>query len=357
MLKAVQSNSVQSIRHLHRRGVGWSERMQKRLSREAASLGHLEALACLHELGCAWHDEACVAAAQGGHLDVLVFLHEHGCPWTLRGREREPWVAVKRGDLAMFKYLCDKGCPVHPRRYSDSSSLANVGCVYSYAARKGHVHMLAHLHENAFPITEHYAPGRHPVFVRVAAQHGQQRCLLYMRSKGYEWNESTIAAAASNGHLACVTLLHEYGCPWSSEACRKAVKGGHLACLMYLHEHGCPWDEWVSEVCIREQVRWRVADAARLSCLRYMLAHGCPLSRISFPSSLLPDIREACIKLIAKHLLLPRWREAVRWMIKVRPYAWHWYEEHQRVQCAPGGEGRTRDRDEFVEEMEPVICS
>jgi hypothetical protein len=38
-----------------------------------------------------------------------------------------------------------------------------------------------------------------------------------------------------------------------------------------------------------------------------------------------------------------KWQEAVRWMNAVRPYAWHWFEEHQKWTCADGAHGRKRD--------------
>ena len=38
-----------------------------------------------------------------------------------------------------------------------------------------------------------------------------------------------------------------------------------------------------------------------------------------------------------------RWQETVRWMNAVRPYAWHWFEEHQKSTCADGARGRKRD--------------
>ena len=46
---------------------------------------------------------------------------------------------------------------------------------------------------------------------------------------------------------------------------------------------------------------------------------------------------------IVRHCLLPKWRATVAWMVKVRPYAWHWLEEHAKIQCAEGGAGRKRD--------------
>ena len=46
-----------------------------------------------------------------------------------------------------------------------------------------------------------------------------------------------------------------------------------------------------------------------------------------------------------------KWQEAVRWMNAVRPYAWHWLEEHQKSACAEGGLGRKRDRTAFEEDF------
>tara|TARA_B100002051_G_C16699287_1_gene620026 strand:+ start:346 stop:897 length:552 start_codon:yes stop_codon:yes gene_type:complete len=48
-----------------------------------------------------------------------------------------------------------------------------------------------------------------------------------------------------------------------------------------------------------------------------------------------------------RSLNMKRWRWVVQWMNRVRPYAWHWFEEHQKVSCAPDGKGRKRDREEF----------
>ena len=46
-----------------------------------------------------------------------------------------------------------------------------------------------------------------------------------------------------------------------------------------------------------------------------------------------------------------KWQEAVRWMNAVRPYAWHWFEEHQKSECAEDGLGRKRDRAAFEEDF------
>ena len=38
-----------------------------------------------------------------------------------------------------------------------------------------------------------------------------------------------------------------------------------------------------------------------------------------------------------------KWQDVVRWMNAVRPYAWHWFEDHQKSTCADGARGRKRD--------------
>tara|TARA_Y100000389_G_scaffold105178_2_gene102071 strand:+ start:49 stop:702 length:654 start_codon:yes stop_codon:yes gene_type:complete len=46
-----------------------------------------------------------------------------------------------------------------------------------------------------------------------------------------------------------------------------------------------------------------------------------------------------------------KWQAVVNWVLKVRPYAWHWVEEHQKKICAPDGKGRKRDLEEFEKEF------
>ena len=46
-----------------------------------------------------------------------------------------------------------------------------------------------------------------------------------------------------------------------------------------------------------------------------------------------------------------KWHAVVKWMNAVRPYGWHWLEQHEIHTCAPGGLGRKRDRAAFEEEF------
>ena len=55
--------------------------------------------------------------------------------------------------------------------------------------------------------------------------------------------------------------------------------------------------------------------------------------------------------IMSVHSLMNMWREKVKWMIKVRPYAWHWYGEYQQAICAPNRIGRIQDRLDFQAEF------
>ena len=50
--------------------------------------------------------------------------------------------------------------------------------------------------------------------------------------------------------------------------------------------------------------------------------------------------RRLLVRLVVRAHLLPKWR----WMVRVRPYALHWLEEHMRNGCAQGGSLAARDR-------------
>ena len=49
-----------------------------------------------------------------------------------------------------------------------------------------------------------------------------------------------------------------------------------------------------------------------------------------------------------------KWHAIVTWMNAVRPYGWHWVEQHEVLTCAPGGAGRKRDRVTY--EADAFLC-
>jgi hypothetical protein len=98
-----------------------------------------------------------------------------------------------------------------------------------------------------------------------------------------------------------------------------------LKCLKYAHETGFPWNELICQ---------EAATAENWECLRYAHENGCPYWQ---------HLRED----IVKHVLLPKWREAV----KKRGILFYWMEKAMESACSEGGEGRKRDREEFEKEF------
>ena len=52
-------------------------------------------------------------------------------------------------------------------------------------------------------------------------------------------------------------------------------------------------------------------------------------------------------QLYTNFVLLPRFRRTVQWMIRVRPYAWHWFEEYTKKKFAPNGAAVALSKAEF----------
>jgi hypothetical protein len=66
-----------------------------------------------------------------------------------------------------------------------------------------------------------------------------------------------------------------------------------------------------------------------------------PLAKIDAPWIAPPLLNPARVK----------FQSIVRWICRVRPFAWHWLEAYQKASCAPGGGGRKRDREAFESEF------
>jgi hypothetical protein len=54
---------------------------------------------------------------------------------------------------------------------------------------------------------------------------------------------------------------------------------------------------------------------------------------------------------IVKKILIPKWRDSV----KIRPYILHWIEDTAKTLYSEIGEGRKRDYNTFVEDLNNLI--
>ena len=338
MLAAVRANNVERVKLLRSRGKGWTDKHQRELWRTAVELGHLEMLECLHSLHCKRELNSCEWAIEHGHGRRLVeWLRGIGQRYT----GCEVIKAVEQGDLALLEWLCEDS--VHFLWHAPRTYLA--------AVEVGRLDIVRYLEGNG-----------------CLERAIQIRSLLWRsdEEKGRcQMRNDALLCAAGNGHLDLLLHLREQPllqCPlrasdkWRVMAA--AVQYGQLEVVAFLHEEGFPWGgerpypgmllldadkRHVPSMSQSKRMRW-------YECARYVLAYGC---QDSTPDEL--EDRARLLRDIVRHCLLPKWRSTVAWMVKVRPYAWHWLEEHAKIQCAEGGAGRKSDLEAFEEDCAPVI--
>ena len=293
MWSAVVANNVPKLRKAKARDEAckhpkWPKLdHQERLCELAIEKGSMEALACLRDMGCAW----------SRHAFRLAKIYDR--------RAIFEWLLEQPGALA--------------------AATSDVGAL---AIRWGDVELLARVHALGVPLDE--------VCVRAAAAEGRVDMLQWLEAHGCPLDEAMRPAIEytlqhAGGHLECVAWLQEESVTGAVAAmdtkwCALAAESGHQHVLAWLHEHGFAWDKstiYAAFFGIGSNRR-----AAHVQCLRYALAHGCQLETWNG----LVD-RRFYLGLVVREHLLPRWR----WMVKVRPYALHWLEEHAQRLGAPGG--------------------
>lgn len=183
----------------------------------AASFGSIEALIYARTQGWEVVDRAVLHAAANGHLGCVQYLHE---VCGIIPSSRSTVMAADSGNLALIRYLVEKGCPWDPE------------------------------------------------VCATFADNGNLEGLIFARENGCPWNEFTCRCAAEMGHLSCLKYAHQQGCPWDARTCHAAARGGHLCCLKYAHERGCPWNA----LTVLE-----AAHGSYFDCVTYACKHGCPV--------------------------------------------------------------------------------
>jgi hypothetical protein len=98
---------------------------------------------------------------------------------------------------------------------------------------------------------------------RMAAHGGQLDVLVFLRKRGFLWDDLLCALEAAGGHLD-MEHLFEHGCPG---ACVQAASRGHLRILEYLHAQGA---------LLTDRVLWHAAYCGRLEIVTWFCQRGCP---------------------------------------------------------------------------------
>jgi hypothetical protein len=251
----------------------------QRVARKAARHGRLQLLAWLVEKGrWPWDAAACLrSAAKGGHSDVVRWLHEeHRAPWSAACAVS----AGKSGNLALVRWMLDRGCGWH-------SAMA------LSAASAGHLTMVRWLHDHGADVG--YA------ILRAAAANGHINVVDWVVSIGVSCSgrEGQLAAiAAHNGHVSVLRWLYRRTEapmePWAGRVallrdrasvvtwwianrmplCARGLTltmdSGRIEWMAYALECGAEWSAWSA---------FNVVAKNGLPGLRWARRNGCKLAR------------------------------------------------------------------------------
>ncbi|AGO85207.2 Ankyrin repeat domain containing protein [Pandoravirus salinus] len=261
LITAASYGHVDVMAHLHQRG----HPLTIDVSLEAASESHLECLTFAHDHGCPWTMHAHCAAACNGHLDCLQYLDRHGCPRDVMALG---W-AASEGHLDVVRYL---------HQQSGSTSMHRLGFNLGVALRRGHLDVVVYMRENGCgwcddPCAE-------------AAESGRLDIVTFVHQQGCALTPLTCATAAAHGRLDIVAYAHDNGCPWDAQTCAAAATYGHLDILAYAHDRGCPWDDRICH---------RAAKYGHLDCLVYAQERGCLVDALALYKALVGDHPDCCV--------------------------------------------------------------
>lgn len=240
------------------------------------------ALACLEWAACvglkSQHPTTLDIATKVGDIRVLEWL---GVPKDkdMHGLYFCAKAAARHGSTHVLHWMLETGVDM---RYPTQGA-------FEAAADGGHVDTMAWVIENC-PRVRCFGQA-----ALSAAKNGHLPALEYLRSQGYEFqNSSALQHAVIGGKLDAVKWLRQLGCQWNPVMFQCAVRTLDLDALKWMMADGCPvghdtfasvkgWNievmEWLLAegfpVCARDCAV--VAYEGRLDVLEWMRSNGFPL--------------------------------------------------------------------------------
>lgn len=231
------------------------------------SLGHTSCVRAMHKHGMQLMSTDILRAATTGHVDVMAYLHENGAEW----HRSTTWRAAA-GHLSCLKYAHENGAPWDEMTTAVSAN--------------GHLDCLMYAYENGAQWSS--------ATMFCASNHLE--CMIYAHEHEAEWDEGTTGAAARVGNLACLKYAHEHGAPWGGATTYFAAMG-HVDCLRYAYDNGAPWSPytmymaaWRGDVaCVKfchekgheawdTGTTFNANETDNLEVLTYLIEQGCPFS-------------------------------------------------------------------------------
>lgn len=211
-------------------------------------------------------------AAIHGRVDCLAYGLENGS--FLSGDECT--IAARRGHVQAFKFATENGCKVNLETfvlvasqdllelvvYLHSKGVQWNSDVTKAAIQHDSLRSLQYLVKHNCPLPERA--------VTLATKFRSFECLMFLHEELKEpVTIMTVNSAASAGHLNYLVYAYKQGVNGDSSSCEKAASSGHLECLQYLHGHGVALtDTVVSAACRSKQSH----------CLEFAISVGCFVS-------------------------------------------------------------------------------
>lgn len=275
------------------------------------SLGDIDVLKYLEELGVVWNTNLLFAAVYSGSYECVHYLINKHCPLSINA------TLVATQNTKILKLLCESGCTVHPQAIITAVEADNV--------------------ESMMYLMDLGAKVTHVV---LGCCGNAVKCMSKLESLGYSFSEKTVLQAARYNNLACLKklkidssvdiishvtdlecarYLKSIGCRVTKSALIHAVlakknrlfkflyaenpiqsailpyqacKTGRARILSLLIRSGCPIN---MGSCLRA-----AAIAGHLDCMRILVAHNAPMLKIvDYVVYKNGDIR--CIRFLVKN--------------------------------------------------------
>ncbi|AJF97763.1 ankyrin repeat protein [Pandoravirus inopinatum] len=228
------------------------EPAKSRRTIETYSIWSTACLDVIRARGLVLHRSLSYVAASRGHIDVLAWLHNNKRQaWDVAHCSNAASAQSDSDENETLRWLIGVGCPY------------DAETVWKLAAR-GRLGTLQWLHgigNRGEPIVSDDAIGDgKPTNVH---RIDVNRCM---------WHE-VARAAASGGHLDVIQWAKDVGHPWRDGICDAAARGCHLNVLSWAYdEHGCAWSDRSKAKACKRAVR-----RGDLELIKWLVDRGCPL--------------------------------------------------------------------------------
>lgn len=216
------------------------------------------------------------------HFSLLRFLNKEWSALSAEGASRFCSVPAARGDIAVLKWACARGCPYEWR--TSVKGRPNQESVTTLAALHGHLHMLEWLADigriDRWNVCSNAASGGHLHVVKwgygrgyyyhdvcvYAAQGGHVHVLDWYGVDRSDWILFTSSEAARNGHLDVLKWIHRNNYEFESHTMEYAARGGHLHVIDWMRNMMYPW---------RKDTCYYAAKHGHLELLEWLIKNGC----------------------------------------------------------------------------------